>query len=103
MPLRTRNPSPRNTDQARFSEPQTHSLPDGRQMVNTETLPLEDVRHYMTGEPVTAHSTASITELARLMVNSVVQRVIIVDDEHRPTGIVSNTDLVAALASAHKD
>lgn len=91
-------------------------LPDGRivmecrephsvllewQMVNTDLLPMDDVRHCMTGEPVTAHSSASITELARLMMNSVVQRVIIVDDERRPTGVVTNTDLVAALAAAH--
>jgi predicted transcriptional regulator len=69
-------------------------------MVDTESLPLEDVRHYMTSEPVMADSNTSIRELARLMVNSSVQRVIVIDSERRPTGIVSNTDLVVALAHA---
>jgi predicted transcriptional regulator len=93
-------------------------LPDGRvvlecrephsvllewQMVDMESLPTEDVGHYMTAEPVMVNSTISITALARIMINSVVQRVIVIDTEHRPTGIVTSTDLVAALAAADED
>jgi len=73
------------------------------QMVEIEGLPTEDVRHYMTAEPVTADPDTSITALARLMVNSVVQRVVVTDADRRPIGIVSATDLVAALAGASDD
>ncbi len=91
------------------------ALPDGRvvqecrephsvllewQMVDTESLPHEDVHHYMTGEPVTASLNTPITELARMMVNSVVQRVFVVDADDRPTGVVTSTDIVTALAAA---
>ena len=70
------------------------------QMVESESLPLEDVRHYMTAEPVTVSPETSITELARMMVNSEVQRVIVVDSENCATGVVSSTDLLAAVAAA---
>jgi predicted transcriptional regulator len=72
-------------------------------MVDTESLPTEDVRHYMTAEPVMVDATISITALARLMINSVVQRVIVIDSERRPVGIVTVADLVAALAGADED
>ena len=45
----TRNPSPRNTDQARFSEPQTSTAPDGTQLVSSETQrydPLAQIQYY---------------------------------------------------------
>jgi CBS domain-containing protein len=73
------------------------------QMVELEGLPTEDVRHYMTAEPVTAEPDTPITALARLMINSVVQRVVVTDADRRPIGIVSATDLVAALAAADEN
>ncbi|HEU5439240.1 MAG TPA: class I SAM-dependent methyltransferase [Ktedonobacterales bacterium] len=45
----TRNPTPRNLNQARFSEPQQHTLPDGRQVIGTEQQhydPLTQIQHY---------------------------------------------------------
>jgi SAM-dependent methyltransferase len=45
----TRNPNPRNLNQARFSEPQRHTLPDGRQVIGTEQQqydPLTQIQHY---------------------------------------------------------
>jgi predicted transcriptional regulator len=80
-----------------------HSVLMEWQMVEMEAIPTEHVRHYMTTEPVLVDARESIFELARKMVNSVVQRVIVVDGEQRPTGIVTVTDLVAALAAVHED
>jgi CBS-domain-containing membrane protein len=37
------------------------------------------------------------------MTNAVIQRLVVVDAARRPTGIVSMTDLVAALAAADED
>ncbi len=45
----TRNPSPRNLFEARYSEPQRYTLPDGRQQVSTEQQqydPITQIQHY---------------------------------------------------------
>ncbi len=60
----------------------------------------EVVRLYMTGGPVTATEDVPIGTLARQMTDARVHRVIVVDHERRPVGIVSSTDLLAALACA---
>ena len=67
-------------------------------MMVPETAPAEDVRHHMTSGAVMAGRTATIVELARMMTDSCVSRVIVTDSDHRPIGAVSATDLVAALA-----
>ena len=71
------------------------------QMVEMECLPAEDVRHYMTADPVMATPTTPITTLARMMIDAAVGRVIVVTPEGRPIGVVSSTNLVAALARAN--
>ena len=52
----------------------------------------------MTPDPVTVKPETSILALARMMVDAHIHRVIVVDKERRPIGIVSSTDLLAALA-----
>jgi CBS domain-containing protein len=93
-------------------------LPDGRsvqvcrepnvvslewQMVDLDTLPAEDVRHYMTREPVTADPGTPIREVARRMLDAGVRRLIVADGAGRPVGVVSTTDLVAAVAACDED
>ena len=73
------------------------------QMVELETLPAEDVRHYMTHEPVTADPDTPIREIARRMLAAGVRRVIVTDSAGGPVGIVSATDVVAAVAEAGDD
>jgi CBS domain-containing protein len=68
------------------------------QIVATDCLPKEAVRHYMTKDPVTVTSGARIGDLAQMMIDAHIHRVIVVDREHRPIGIVSSTDILAALA-----
>jgi CBS-domain-containing membrane protein len=68
------------------------------QMVDAQLLPPDSVGARMTRDPVTAPATASIHELARQMLNAHIHRVIIVDVDNRPVGIVSSTDILAALA-----
>jgi CBS domain-containing protein len=72
----------------------------GRQMVEPEKLPLDEVGAYMTQDPVTAPGFTPITELARLMIDAHIHRIIIVDEKARPTGVVSSTDILAAVAYA---
>jgi predicted transcriptional regulator len=92
-------------------------LPDGRtvqvcqepncvclewQMVEMDSLPAEDVRHYMTAEPVTVEPTAPIREVARRMLDAHVGRVVVIDSTGGPVGVVSVTDLVAAIAGDYE-
>lgn len=68
------------------------------QMVEIENLPAEDVRHHMTREPVMADPGTPIRTLAQRMIEAAVHRVIVVDSAGGPVGVVSATDLVAAVA-----
>ena len=69
------------------------------QVFDTETLPSEEVGAYMTADPVTAAATTRIGDLARMMLDAHIHRVIIVDEETHPVGVVSSTDILAAVAS----
>jgi CBS domain-containing protein len=68
--------------------------------VEPEALPAEEVGHCMTADPVTAPQDQPIRTLARRMLDASVHRVIVVDGDRRPVGVVSGTDLLAALAYA---
>lgn len=52
----------------------------------------------MTGDPVTVPGGATIGELAQMMLDARIHRVIVVDHNERPIGIVSSTDVLAAVA-----
>ena len=62
----------------------------------------EQVRDWMTSDPVVALPTASLSELARSMIDAHVHRVIVAGKDGRPVGIVSSTDILAAVAYANK-
>lgn len=70
------------------------------QVVDVEKLPAEEVRLYMTADPVTVLPGASIRILARMIRDAHMHRVIVVDGEHRPLGIVTASDIMDALADA---
>jgi CBS domain-containing protein len=73
------------------------------QVVEVDILPAEAVAAYMTPDPITALTTATVRELARRMLDAHIHRVIIVDPGHRPVGVVSSTDILAAVACAGKE
>jgi CBS domain-containing protein len=52
----------------------------------------------MTPDPETVRPTTLIRSLARIMIDAHIHRVIVVDEEYRPIGIVTSTDVLAALA-----
>ncbi len=58
----------------------------------------EQVRGYMTRDPVTVSPDTPVPELARMMVEADIHRIVVVDAGARPVGIVSGTDILAALA-----
>jgi CBS domain-containing protein len=63
-------------------------------------LPTSGVRRYMTADVVTVGPQTPLPKLARTMIDAHIHRVIVVDDERRPVGVVSSTDLMAAMAYA---
>jgi CBS domain-containing protein len=77
---------------------QPHCVLVDWQVVDVEKLPADEVRRFMTADPVTVRPTTSIRALARMMLDAHIHRVIVVDEERRPIGVVSSTDLLAALA-----
>ena len=69
-------------------------------MVEPDCVPEYPVRKYMTTDPVTVGPDTTIVELARMMLDAHIHRVIVVNDEGHPVGIVTATDVLAALAYA---
>lgn len=70
------------------------------QVVELEHLPEIPVRRFMTPDPVMINAEAPIQELARKMVDAHIHRMIVVDAEQKPVGVVSVTDILAAVAYA---
>jgi CBS-domain-containing membrane protein len=57
------------------------------------------VEEFMTKDPVLVPPSTPIGELAQLMVDANIHRIIVVDmATHRPLGIVSSMDILAAVA-----
>jgi CBS domain-containing protein len=63
-------------------------------------LPEEAVAAFMTADPVTVAADALIGELARMMLDAHIHRIVVVTEENRPLGLVSSTDILAAVARA---
>jgi len=68
------------------------------QMPEGGPLPDDEVSCHMTTDVVTAPEKMGIGELARLMVDAQIHRVIILDAKGRPAGLVTGTDILAAVA-----
>jgi CBS-domain-containing membrane protein len=63
-----------------------------------EELPGDEVGTFMTTDPVTASPETRISELSRMMLDAHIHRVIVVDAQSRPIGVVTTTDVLAAVA-----
>jgi CBS domain-containing protein len=76
-------------------------LPDWQKVSND--LPVSAVRRYMTSDIVTVGPETPLTKLARIMIDAHIHRVIVVDEGEKPIGIVSSTDILAAVARSSDD
>lgn len=61
-------------------------------------MPGDAVSRYMTTDIVTTGPETPLSRLARMMIDAHIHRLIVVDEKQRPIGVVSSTDLVAAMA-----
>jgi len=73
------------------------------QVIDPQGVSEESVSQYMTTQVVTISPETSIGQMARMMTDAHIHRLIVVDCESRPVGIVSSTDIVAAVARASKE
>jgi CBS-domain-containing membrane protein len=72
------------------------------QVVDLDVLPLDEVSRHMTTDVVKAATYTPIGELARHMIDAHIHRIIVTDDLDRPIGIVSSTDILAAVAQSDR-
>lgn len=72
------------------------------QIMEEGNYPQSSVADLMTSDPVTASPNATIGELAHMMLDAHIHRVVVVDQNEHPVGIVSATDVLAALARAEE-
>jgi CBS domain-containing protein len=70
------------------------------QVVEPDDLPREEVRTFMTPDPVVVPPGTAIHRLAQLMIDAHIHRVVVVNRDRQPVGIVSSTDILAAVARA---
>lgn len=70
------------------------------QVIDYDFLPEDEVSAYATHDPVMVGPGTRLTEIARKMVDAHIHRVVVVDRTQRPIGIVSSTDVLAAVAYA---
>jgi CBS-domain-containing membrane protein len=76
----------------------TGVLYDWQQLL--ENLPGGAVRRHMTANAITVGPQTPLPQVARVMTAAHVHQVIVVDASDRPVGVVSSTDLIAALAQS---
>jgi CBS domain-containing protein len=69
------------------------------EIISVDDSPDDEIRHYMTVQPVTAGPTTPIGDLALMMVDAHIHRVLVVE-AGKPCGIVTSTDVLAAVARA---
>lgn len=69
----------------------------------SEVRLLERVDRVMSKPPITVHKSASVQEAARLMFNHRIGSVLVVDDEGKLVGIVTERDLVYLVATGKVD
>jgi len=77
-----------------------HSVPVEWGVVEVEKLPDDPIQCYMTPDPVTVNCDVDIRSVARMMVDAHIHRVIVTDNKHQPVGLVSSSDILAAVAFA---
>lgn len=70
------------------------------QMVELEKIATDAVSDWMSKNLIFAGPGTSIGELARLMLDAHVHRVVIIDPRERPIGVVSTMDVLRAVAEA---
>jgi CBS domain-containing protein len=70
------------------------------ELIDVEEAPDAEIRRYMTARLITVTPMTPIGELAQTMAEAHIHRVLVVVDHDSPRGIVTSTDILAAVAQA---
>jgi CBS domain-containing protein len=70
------------------------------ELISIDDSPDHPISRYMTAQPVTVAPSTPIGELCQQMVDVHIHRVLVVAEGDRPCGIVTSTDVLAAVARA---
>jgi CBS-domain-containing membrane protein len=73
------------------------------QVSELSALPADEVTRHMTTDLVTVPPSTHVAELARIMIDAHIHRVLITDRDGRPAGIVTSTDILAAVARGARE
>jgi CBS domain-containing protein len=79
-----------------------HSVVQGGpdEPIHIETIAEDRVGEHMSPAVQTIHDTASLVNAARIMCREHIHRLVIIDENEHPVGLVSSLDLVAAMVAA---
>jgi CBS-domain-containing membrane protein len=69
------------------------------EVVDLEALPVDDIGRYMSTHLITATPDTGIGELAQAMLSAHIHRIIILAEQGQPIGIVSSSDVLAAVVA----
>lgn len=75
-----------------------NSVPSDWQMIELESLPSDAVRDFMTTTVITTDPQTPVPELARLMLEHQIHRLLVLDAKRCPVGVVAVNDLLQVLA-----
>lgn len=67
------------------------------ELISLDEAADSEIRHYMTADAVTVGPTCSIGQLAEKMVDAHIHRILVMD-HGKPCGIVTSTDILAAVS-----
>lgn len=73
------------------------------QVLDVDALPTNEVRDYMSRDLVTVEPSLPVADVARRMLDAHIHRMVVLDEERRPIGIVTSTDILAAVAYATRE
>jgi CBS domain-containing protein len=77
-----------------------HDLHSAWQVVDAPDLISDEVGDFMTKDIVTVAPETPLAKLARAMTDAHIHRIVVVDENEHPIGVVTSTDILAAVAYA---
>lgn len=85
---------------AKEASPKTCFISPWGEMIDIDESQDSEIRRYMKAPLVTVTPATLVGECARQMVDAHIHRVLVLAEDDRPCGIVSSTDILAAVSRA---
>src|SRR5262245_2045182 len=77
---------------------QPHQMFVDWQVAEVEALPAGSVGEFMTRDVVSVSRSTPVGEIARIMIDAHIHRVVVMEKDNYPVGIVTSTDILGAVA-----